>query len=306
MTYDQLEVFEMIVEKGSFKAAAEALHKTQPTLSIAIKKLESEFDLLLLSREEYRPTLTEQGKVFYTWAKECLSSYRKLNTIGKELGLQKIEPELTIVVDPLARFPTMEGIFEECLSGNRPTVLTLRSEVLGQGMDLLLEGEAHFAVAPMPSLHKDIESVAFDEIELIPCIASKIARDHSPLDIAWLATQTQIIVRSSIRDDEGQGRDTPHIGVLAKGRKCYVTDHTMKRNLITEGFGWGRLARHEIEANTKTEAEPRGKLITLDGDELEPTTIALYLMRNKLKPMGPVAKSIWIRLQNSSRNSRRS
>lgn len=48
MTIDQLETLEMIVEKGSFKAAAEALHKTQPSLSVAIKKLEDEFDLKLV------------------------------------------------------------------------------------------------------------------------------------------------------------------------------------------------------------------------------------------------------------------
>ena len=47
MTFDQIEILEKIVEKGSFKAAAEALHRTQPTLSVAIKKLEDEFELLL-------------------------------------------------------------------------------------------------------------------------------------------------------------------------------------------------------------------------------------------------------------------
>ncbi|MBC7465978.1 MAG: LysR family transcriptional regulator [Bdellovibrio sp.] len=73
MTFDQLETLEMIVEKGSFKAAADHLHKTQPSLSVAIKKLEEEFDLKLFNRDQYRPKLTAEGIVFYNWAKQTLN-----------------------------------------------------------------------------------------------------------------------------------------------------------------------------------------------------------------------------------------
>jgi DNA-binding transcriptional LysR family regulator len=38
MTYDQLEMLEAIVEKGSYKAAADHLHKSQPSLSMGFKK----------------------------------------------------------------------------------------------------------------------------------------------------------------------------------------------------------------------------------------------------------------------------
>ena len=42
MTLEQLKILSQIVKHGSLKAAATALHKTQPALSIAIKKLEEE------------------------------------------------------------------------------------------------------------------------------------------------------------------------------------------------------------------------------------------------------------------------
>lgn len=44
MTFDQVLVFHKIVEAGSFKAAAAELHKTQPAISFAIKKLEEEME----------------------------------------------------------------------------------------------------------------------------------------------------------------------------------------------------------------------------------------------------------------------
>ena len=43
MTLDQLQILVKIVEHGSMGAAAEALYRTQPTLSVAMKKLEEEF-----------------------------------------------------------------------------------------------------------------------------------------------------------------------------------------------------------------------------------------------------------------------
>ncbi|RYZ54100.1 MAG: LysR family transcriptional regulator [Proteobacteria bacterium] len=290
MTFDQLEALEMIVEKGSFKAAAEAMRKTQPTLSISIKKLEDEFDLLLFNREEYRPSLTEEGKVFFNWARECLRSYRELATVGKELGTRKVEPNLHIVVDPFVPFEALEGIFEECLAKSLPTELTLRSEILGQGMELLLDQQVDFAVAPMLSPHKDIESILFNSVELLPCISAGLLGHEQSPDRSWLQTKTQIIARSFTKVEKKS--DTGSLGVLDKGKRCYVSDHSMKRKLILEGFGWGRLARHEVEVELK-----EGQLILVDQASLETIEIKLHLMRNKLKPMGPVAKAIWSRLK---------
>lgn len=78
-----------MIEKWISKAVAEALYTTQPTLSITIKKLKQEYDLLLFSRKEYRLKLSEEGKVFFRWAKQCLRTFRELDTVGRELDLLK-------------------------------------------------------------------------------------------------------------------------------------------------------------------------------------------------------------------------
>ncbi len=292
MTYDQLEVLDMIVEKGSFKAASQALHRTQPTLSVAIKKLEEEFDLLLFSRDAYRPVLTAEGKVFHAWARQTLKSFRDLTVIGKELGQQKVEPELTIVIDSVARFDSLKGIFSECLSHSRPTVLTLRSEVLEGGFDLLLSDEVDFAIAPAFSSHADIEAHDFDRIELIPCLNSSLVSKFGDKTID-LENLTQIIVRTPEFRSDNKTQQT--MGVREAGRKCYVTDHAMKKCLIREGFGWGRLARHEIVDDLKA------KHLTVLSEELAPSfSIDLKLMRNRRRPLGPVGKAVWTSLLQSA------
>ena len=72
MTFEQILTLEAILQSGSFKSAADKLHKSQPSISMAIKKLEEEFGVLLFSREEYRPQLTAEGKLFFERAIKVL------------------------------------------------------------------------------------------------------------------------------------------------------------------------------------------------------------------------------------------
>lgn len=286
MTIDQLETLEMIVEKGSFKAASEFLNKTQPSLSVAIKKLEEEFDLKLFNREEYRPKLTPEGALFYGWAKQCLNSFRELKTVGTELGLKKIEPYLTIVIDPLARFEAIAGVFQETLLASHPTEVTFRSEIMNRGIELLISGDADFAVAPQASAHEDIESLPFEKVEMIPVIAKSLAKQMPNLSYKSLCKYPQVVVF--------QGGDKETLvkgdakGILSDSKKCFVTDHGLKHKMILNGFGWGRLPRGEIQNELNKEV-----LVELKNEQVKPFTLDLHVMRLRHKPLGPVGKTVW-------------
>ncbi|MEK2646599.1 LysR family transcriptional regulator [Bdellovibrio sp. BCCA] len=300
MTIDQLETLEMIVEKGSFKAASEHLHKTQPSLSVAIKKLEEEFDLQLFNREEYRPKLTPEGLVFYNWAKQCLYSFRELKTVGTELGSKKVEPFLTIVLDPLVRFEVLTGIFQETVLSKHPTEMTFRSEIMTVGEELLLSGEADFSISTKSSDNDKIESVPFDRIEMIPVIAKTLAKKHPGLTYKSLKTCPQVIVLSQ-GDKSSLLKDAK--GFVADSKKCFVTDHSLKHKMIVNGFGWGRLARNEVETDLK-----KGHLVEIRDENIKPFTLDLHIMRIKHKPMGPMARAVWEQLlQNATlKNSKKS
>jgi DNA-binding transcriptional LysR family regulator len=58
--------------------AAEMLHVTQPTLSVAIKKLEQELGVSLLKRSHRGVTLTEEGKFVVAEAKQLLEHMNKI------------------------------------------------------------------------------------------------------------------------------------------------------------------------------------------------------------------------------------
>jgi DNA-binding transcriptional LysR family regulator len=297
VTIDQLETLEMIVEKGSFKAAAEHLYKTQPSLSVAIKKLEEEFDLKLFNREEYRPKLTPEGLVFYNWAKQCLFSFRELQTVGQELGSKKVEPFLTIVLDPLVRFEAIEGVFQETILSKHPTEMTFRSEIMSGGLNSLLSGDADFSISTKSSENDNIESVFFDKIEMVPVVAKSLAKKLPNLTYKSLKAYPQIVVLQQGDKSNLLKRDTK--GIVADSKKSYVTDHALKHRMIMSGFGWGRLPFSEVEKELKKET-----LIQINDDQVKPFSLDLHIMRMKHKPMGPVARAVWEQLLRNCLNQK--
>jgi len=69
----QLEMFVAVVEEGSVRGASERVFRTQPAVSIAVSKLEREFEVSLFDRSkrhEYR--LTQAGEALYAQAQRML------------------------------------------------------------------------------------------------------------------------------------------------------------------------------------------------------------------------------------------
>lgn len=85
--YRQLKAFSMVVETGSFRAAASRLAVTQPSFSALIKELERDVEVTLFDRTTRRCVLTDAGKAFYEEIKGALGhledAYQYLQDVGK-------------------------------------------------------------------------------------------------------------------------------------------------------------------------------------------------------------------------------
>lgn len=86
----QLEMFVAVVEEGSVRAASERVLRTQPAVSIAISKLEREFEACVFDRSrrhQYR--LTQTGEVLYKYATRMLRLRREtISAIGDIANLR--------------------------------------------------------------------------------------------------------------------------------------------------------------------------------------------------------------------------
>ena len=87
LSLTQLHYFYTMVQSKSMREAAEQLHISQPSLSVAIKNLEKELNLSLFVHEKKRLHLTPEGKRFYQEIKPLLMHVRKVEeriTLFKE------------------------------------------------------------------------------------------------------------------------------------------------------------------------------------------------------------------------------
>ena len=85
MDINQLEVLVAVAQQKSFSRAAESLHRTQPAVSQAIRRLETELGEPLFDRSSKDGTLTAAGRVLFDFAQQMLNLRHHAHTAIKEL-----------------------------------------------------------------------------------------------------------------------------------------------------------------------------------------------------------------------------
>ncbi|NBO65945.1 MAG: LysR family transcriptional regulator [Acidobacteria bacterium] len=85
MEFGQLEIFISIADEKSFSRAAEKMLRTQPALSIAIKRLEEELGEPLFDRSSRSGMLTEAGKILYSYAQRLINLRQEAQEAVAEL-----------------------------------------------------------------------------------------------------------------------------------------------------------------------------------------------------------------------------
>lgn len=145
----QLQFFVAVVEKGSFSEAAKSCYVTQPAISAAIRKLESELAVRLIERHPRKIELTVFGQSLYEsalgiaadiqMAKANIEALRRPDRGQVRLGIdQTIAPNVItdVASQLLAEFP---GMHVEITTG-----------IAWQFEKAILQGDLDFIVAQPP------------------------------------------------------------------------------------------------------------------------------------------------------------
>ncbi len=205
MNLKQLTTFVRIVEKGSFAAAAEALHTTQSTVSARVKELEHYFGVELFDRSSHRAQLTAKGRELFGMSrhvvgeleqlrdriadKQALTGTLRLGVVGVVAGTW-----LPALVGELReRHPALELRVEVALS--RTLLQKLRGAFLDiaivagrvdeDDMRAELVGEEPFAWMASPSLGAPVSPVSPSDIARFPIIAFPPESYHHAVVKAW-------------------------------------------------------------------------------------------------------------------------
>jgi DNA-binding transcriptional LysR family regulator len=86
MSYQQLNVFKVVAENGNITLAAKKLHMSQPSISLQIQSLESQYGVILFNRSNKGVYLTEAGKLLYQYTIKVLDLLQEAQERVAELG----------------------------------------------------------------------------------------------------------------------------------------------------------------------------------------------------------------------------
>lgn len=90
MDINQLEVLVAVAQEKSFSRAAERLHRTQPAISQAIRRLETEIGEPLFDRSSKDGTMTPPGRILFELAQQMLNLRHGAHAAIRELkGLHR-------------------------------------------------------------------------------------------------------------------------------------------------------------------------------------------------------------------------
>lgn len=281
MTLEQLRGFVAIAEQGGLRAAAKSLNKTQPSLSVAIKALESHLDLRLFTRDSYRMELTAEGQVLLAKAQALLSQSTQLETLAEEFSSGR-ETQLQLAIDYLCPWqPLMKSLDhyrQSCLS----TSLTMDFQVLSGAGEKLIRGGVHLALTPFLVEPARCHYKELTQIKLLPYVRTD------------LATKNLELLPQIVAKDSAQEQPSKSLNMESPSPKWVVSDHWAKQQLIESGQGWGYLEESSVKELVKSK-----QLKHLSKVSHTPTTLPLYLARSKESPYGPIAKELWKYLESS-------
>lgn len=286
MTLDQIRTLCCLVECGSLKKAAESLHKTQPALSMALKKLEKEYGFEIFNRDNYRLSLTEAGKPFYRKAQELLLSTNQLNSLGQHLGAGN-ESKIRIGYDSTCPLPLILNVLKLCQKKFPHTEVQLISESRFGALDLLKKGQVDMAFGPWwPIFYAlgDLLSFPIGYFKVLLVAAPELFNTKITTSITHLKEHVYIVAEES-----DLSFDTDELTILKGCRQWTTRDvHTLKQMLLA-GLGWGFIPELMVSKEIS-----QGSLIELKPQEIEfDFGGEIRLIRQAKYTLGPVASMIW-------------
>jgi DNA-binding transcriptional LysR family regulator len=274
VTLLQLQCFNAVVTDGSFQAAADRLGRSQPSVSVAVKNLESQLQLKLLNREGYRVALTDAGRSFHQKTQVLLGELKSLRNHAVHLAAGE-ESDLRVVVGDLCPLPQTLRLLRQFFDSCPNTKLHLHFEAISGPWERLAENEADLILH-----HIDKAGTQFDSIDLFSVKLFPITRSISP---DKMRDYVQCVIRDTAKQSEGRS-----YYVIEGARTWTVSDQLMKRELILQGMGWGHLPEYLI----KQDLEAR-RLLTISGKYFKGGQVELAAARLRDKPHGPVAERLW-------------
>lgn len=155
MNIQQLEYIVALYQYGNFAKAAEHCFVTQPTLSMMIKKLEEELDIIIFDRNKNPIEPTEDGLKIIQHAQKILNEVETVKTLAAKSKNTK-QGKLKIGIIPTIA-PYLLPLILESFSGKYPDItLEIQEITTSEIIDYLKKSIIDIGILSTPLHDKDI------------------------------------------------------------------------------------------------------------------------------------------------------
>jgi len=290
MNFEQLKTLHAVVESGSINEAANRLFKTQPAVSMTLKKLEQDVGFALFDRRGYRLELTPKGKIYYDKSKIIMAQMAQLKSLSESFT-RGDEHEVKIAIEDTANLKHVLNTLKPIQRQFPDTQLNLKCVHMLNSLTELNKENVDLAITPWLVTFESLgnfESKRVGDLNFWYCMHRELGAQYqiyneqdinveklnaipqiTPADLALGLENTNImkkISRSIIKIDE---------------MRCFLA-------ALDAQLGWGPIT----ESAWSSEMAENYIKFNLDVHE-DMASSEIRIVKNRSKILGPCAEKIW-------------
>ena len=239
VTLDQWRGLQAIIDHGGYAQAAQALHRSQSSISYAINKMQEQLGVTVLQVQGRKAQLTDAGEVLLRRSRSLLQDAQALEELAHHLE-QGWEAEIRMVVDAAFPMPLLIQALKQFAPQDRGTRVLISEVVLSGARDALESGDTDLVIGT--EYAAGYLSDVLIEIELVAVAhpdhpLHQLARSLTSRD---LQNEMQVVIKDS-------GQHAPRdIGWLGAEHRWTVSSIDKAITTISSGLGFGWLPHHQI------------------------------------------------------------
>ena len=250
LTFRQLETFATVARLGSFSRAAEALHLTQPAVSIQVRQITESIGLPLFEQSGREIRLTAAGQELLRTARELDDSWNRFESAVDALkGLKRGRLRVALVTTAKYFLPRMLGAFCQ-----RYPDIEIELEVANRAriIERLRANEDDLYIMSFPPEELDVVATPFLDNPLVVVAPAAYPLPAGPLSLADLAPHPFLLRETGSGTRKAVDRHLAANGLTLKVKLALGSNEAI-RDLVASGMGLAILSRHVLGEHPEQE-----------------------------------------------------
>ena len=240
VSLEQWLAFKTVVDCGSYAMAAQALNKSQSSISYAIARLNEQLPQPVLILDGRKAVMTDAGQVLYRHAEQLLNQASQAEAIASSLALG-FESEVAIAVDVLVEVGSLVCAFEEFSQEFPHTRIRVLETSLSGTTEALLEKTADLVIGTKTP--PGFQSRPLLQVKMIPVAAPGHPLVKNREDVSELELRS---MRQVVLGDTGTFREQDS-GWLQADQRWTVSHFSTSIKLLRSGLVFAFIPQNWIE-----------------------------------------------------------